>query len=272
MHMGITYRSSNTYCTAYAMTYCSGNTYWFHGEAYQSTNMYFCAYAMTYCSVHTYCCLFGKRIGRPIRIAALTPWYIVLAIQITAFEASVSVDHYVAQCLRRDILFWRYILLPFRRMYRSTNTYFCDYAMTCYSGNMYLTSTGQTYRSTNAYCYALMTYYSRNTYVCLWVKRVGRPIRIAALTPWHIVMKIYIIAFGTNVSFDQYVVQGLHHNILFCQYILMPMGLRYRSTNTYCTAYAITNLSGNTYWFHGANVSVDQYVFLRWHHDIMFCR
>ena len=227
---------------------------------------------MTYCSGNTYCCLRGQHIGRPIRIAARTPWHIVLAIHIAAFEANISVDHYLVQCLRRDILFWRIILLPFRQMYRSTNTYFCDYAMTCYSGNMYWR---------------------------LRDRRIGRPMRIATLS-WHIIPAIRIDVYGASVSVDQYVLHRLRHDILWWKYILLPSGQMHRSTNTYCSAYAMTYCSGNTYCClrdkrigrpiriatltpryiglgihtaaYKANVSVDWYVWHRLRHDLFLCQ
>ena len=143
-------------------------------------------YTMTYCYDNSYCCLWSKCTGRPIRMAAFTPFHIVLAIHIAAFEANVSVDHYVIQYLRRDILFWRFILLPFRQLYRSTITYFCDYTITCYTGNMY------------------------------WRLRDrcnGRPMRIATLS-WHVIPAIRIDVYGASVSVDQCVLNGLRHDIL----------------------------------------------------------
>ena len=150
---------------------------------------------MRYCSGKTYCCLWGKRIGRLIRIAALTPWHIVTSKHIAAFEANVSVEQYVLERLGHDVLFWYYILLPTGQTYRSTNMYYSAYAM--------------------RYC-------SGKTYCCLWGKCIGRLIRIAALSPWHIVMSKHIAAFEANGSVEQNVVQRLGHDILFWEYILLP--------------------------------------------------
>ena len=90
----------------------------------------------------TYCCRRSKRIGRAIRIAALTRWHIPTDV------ANALVDQYVLLRLRDDIL------LPMGQTHWSTNTYCCAYAMT--------------------YCYRRG-------------KRIGRPLRVAAFTRWHIV-------------------------------------------------------------------------------------
>ena len=151
---------------------------------------------MIYCSGNTYCCLWGKRIGRAIHIATLTPLNIVLPIHIAAYGANVSVEQYILLQSRHEILVWQFLLLPMRQTYRSTIKYCCAYNMTnC----------------------------SSNTYCCLRDKRICQTRRISALMPWHIILAIHIAACGANVSVEQYLLLRLRHDILFWQYILLPV-------------------------------------------------
>ena len=171
---------------------------------------------MTYCFDNIYCCLWGKRIGRPIRIPPLRSWRIALVIHIAAYGANVSVDQYVFLGLRHDILLWQYVLMPTGRTYWSTNTYFWSYPMTyCYG---------------NAYCCLRGKHITRSiristlTNCCLWSKCTSRPVRISVLTPWHIVRAIYSVAFEAKQTVDQYVFLRLRHDILFGRYILLTTG------------------------------------------------
>ena len=142
-----------------------------------------------------------------------------------------------------------------------------------------------------------MTYYSGSAYCCLWIKLMGRLICICALTPWHIFLVIHIAAFVVKVSVDQLICLRLCHDTMFWQNALLPTGKADRSNNTDCNAFAMTYCSDNTYcclwakrigrsirisalrpWYnimaiyiatYRANVSVDQYVFLHFRHDII---
>ena len=178
--MGQTYRSTNTYWTAYAINIIPVLHIDFTGRTYQSTNTYFWDYTMTYCYVNTHYCIWDKRIGRPtriepltplilfrsyililrgerinrpIRISAITPWHIVMSIHIAAYGTNVSVDQYVLHRLRHYQLFCKYILLHLRQTNRCLNTYFCVYSMTDVL-TIYMAAYAQTYRSTNTYCTA----------------------------------------------------------------------------------------------------------------------
>ena len=68
------------------------------------------------------------------------------------------------------------------------------------------------------------TYFSGNTNCYLWSKGTSRPVRIVALSPWHIVRAIYIAAFEANEPVDQYVILRSRHDILIGRYILLTTG------------------------------------------------
>ena len=151
-----------------------------YGTRDRSTNTYFRAYAMTYCSHYKHCCLRGKRIGRPIRIAALTPWRFVRAMHIATFEANLSVNQYALLRLRHDILFRQYLFLPMGKRFGRP---ICISAITPWHIVL----------SIHVYVYG-PTYRSTNTYWCLRGKRISRSIRISALSSWHISREIQIAA------------------------------------------------------------------------------
>ena len=193
-------------------------------QTYRSTYTYCTAFAMTYFYVNTYCCLLGKCIVRPIRIAALTPWHVIQAKRIDVNGIKVSVNQYVLLRLLPDIFF--------PQAFRSTNTYCSAYAMRNCSGNIYCFHWANV--SVNQYVLHHLRHYQMFCQF-IWLpmgKRIGRLIRIGPLTPWPIVLLICTAAIGTNVSVDQYVLSANAMScFLFGRHILLPTGQTYRSTN-----------------------------------------
>ena len=89
---------------------------------------------------------------------------------------------------------------------------------------------------------------------------IGRPIHIAALQRWHMDRPIHIAALEQRHIGRAICIAAFSDGILFRQYVLLPTGQTYWSSNTYCCALAKTYWSTNTYCCAYAMTSSVQFI------------